>query len=78
MGFVINYIFLIEPFFLHDQTSWQKLKHLEDEMSFWGEIKHFSSFLKSFQLSKIVSDLRVHLKDFHLWDSSNPSEKHLQ
>ena len=30
----INLIFLIEPFFLHDKKSWQKLEYLENEKSF--------------------------------------------
>ena len=42
--------------------SKQKFKYVENEKSFYGEIKkHFSSFLKGFQLTKIVFDLRVHL-----------------
>ena len=44
------------------KKSRQKLKYLENEKSFLGEIKkHFSSFLNSFQLPKIISDLRVRL-----------------
>ena len=40
----------------------QKRKHLENKRSFRDEIKkHFSSFLKGFQLPKIVSDMGVHL-----------------
>ena len=34
MDFEINLIFLIEPFFLHDQKD-QKLKYLENEKSFY-------------------------------------------
>ena len=34
MDFEIKLIFLIEPFFLHDQKSWQKLKYFENEKSF--------------------------------------------
>ena len=34
MDFEINLIFLIDPFFLHDQKSKQKLKYLENEKSF--------------------------------------------
>ena len=62
MDFEINLIFLIEPLFLHDQkvmtkieTSWERKVLLR-----WN-IKHFSSFFKGFQLSKIASDLRVRL-----------------
>ena len=39
--------------------STQKFKYLENEKSFEREKKHFSPFLKGFQLPKIVSDLRV-------------------
>ena len=40
----------------------QNFKYLENEKSFWGEIKKlFSTFLKSFQLPKILSDQRAHL-----------------
>ena len=40
----------------------QKRKHLENKRSFRDEIKkQFSSFLKGFQLPKIVSDMGVHL-----------------
>ena len=62
MGFETNLIFLIKPFFLHDQKfltkTWISLER--KELLRWNE-KHFPSFLKGFQLSKIVSDLRVHL-----------------
>ena len=62
MDFEINLIFLMEPVFLHDQKVMTKNKFLENEMSFQGEIKSiFHQFLKGFQLSKIVSDLRVRL-----------------
>ena len=48
MDFEINLIFLIEPFFLHDQiSSWE-----QKELLRWNK-KHFWSFLKGFQLSKI-------------------------
>ena len=43
------------------KKSRQKLKYLENEKSFLGEKKHVSSFLKGFQFSTIVSDLRVRL-----------------
>ena len=58
-----NLIFLIKlllSFFCYmTKKSRQKLKNLENEKR-WNK-KHFSSFLKGFQLPKIVSDLRVHL-----------------
>ena len=34
MDFETILIFQIEPFFLHDQKAWQKLKYLENEKSF--------------------------------------------
>ena len=43
------------------KKSRQKVKYLENEKSFQGEIKNFSSFSEGFQLPKIVSDLRVRL-----------------
>ena len=43
------------------KKSRQKLKYLENEKSFWDEIKNFSSFLNSFQLPVIVSDLKMSL-----------------
>ena len=44
------------------KKSKQKFKSLQNEKSFWDEIKkYFSSILKGFQLSKIISDLRVRL-----------------
>ena len=53
MNFEVNLIFLIKPFFLHDQKVLTKT-----EIS-WGRknllrwnAKHFSSFLKSFQSRK--------------------------
>ena len=62
MDFEIYLVFLIELFFLHDQKvmaktwiSWKQKKLLR-----WNE-KHSSSFLKGFQFSKIVSDLKVRL-----------------
>ena len=53
---------LIEPSFLYDQKdliktqiSWERKELLR-----WNK-EHFSSFLKGFPLSKIVSDLTVRL-----------------
>ena len=34
MDFEIKIIFLIEPFFVYDKKSWQKLKYLENDKSF--------------------------------------------
>ena len=56
--FEINLIFLIKPFLYMTKKSKQKLKYLENEQSFY---KYFPSFLKTFQLPKIVSDQSVHL-----------------
>ena len=39
MDFEISLIFLIEPFFLTDKKVITKIKYLENEKSFWGEIK---------------------------------------
>ena len=59
----INLILLIKPFLYMHKKSRQKLKYLENEKSLVkGEIKkHFLSFLKGFQLSKIFPDLKVRL-----------------
>ena len=43
------------------QKSKKKLKYLENEKSFWAEIEDIFHFLEGFQLSKIVSESRVHL-----------------
>ena len=60
--FEINLTFLIKLFCYMTEKSRQKFKQLENEKSFRGEIKkQFSSFLKGFQLPKIVSGLRVRL-----------------
>ena len=62
MDFEINLIFLVESFFPHDQDIMTKTytSSEQEELLRWNK-KHFSSLLKGFQLSKIVSDLRVHL-----------------
>ena len=39
INFKINLIFLIKPFLYMTKKSRQKLKYLENEKSFWGEIK---------------------------------------
>ena len=62
MDFEINLIFLIELFFLHDQKVMTKnLNIMRKKRAFKVKQKSFSLFLKDFQLSKIVSDLRVQL-----------------
>ena len=60
INFEINLIFLIKPFFIHGYKvmtkiliSWEWIELL------WWNKKHFSSFLRGFQMPKIVSDLRV-------------------
>ena len=60
--FETNVIFLIKPFRCMTKKSRQKSKYLENEEEFlrWNK-KHFSSFLKRFQLPKFVSDLRLRL-----------------
>ena len=62
MDFETNLIFLIEPVFLHDQKIMTKtyISWEWKELLRWNK-KHFSSFLKGFQLSKIVLDLGVPL-----------------
>ena len=60
--FEINLIFLMKPFFYMTKTSRHKLEYLENEKSFCCEIKsNFSTFLKGFQLPKLVLDMRVRL-----------------
>ena len=57
INFEINLIFLIKALLYMTKMSRQKLKYLEKEKSFSGEIKkHFSFILKGYQLPKIVSD----------------------
>ena len=57
MKFQIHLAFRIKQFCPMTKKSRKKLKYLENEKSFWGEIKRiFLSFLKGFQLQKIVSD----------------------
>ena len=47
MNSEINLIFLIKPFSFMTRKSWQKLKYLENEKSFEGEITSiFLGFLK--------------------------------
>ena len=53
MNFEINLDLLIKPFFYITKKSRQKCKYPKN--------KHFSSFLKGFQLPESVSDPRVDL-----------------
>ena len=62
MNFEINIIFLIKQFSLHDQKPWQKLKYLENEKSFWGEIKSIFHHFKGLSIAKNC-----------LWPESAPS-----
>ena len=57
MNFQIDLIFLIKPFFYMTKKSRQKLKALRTKRALKVKKKHFSSFLKGFQLPKIVSGL---------------------
>ena len=48
MNFEVNLIFLIKPFFVHDQKVMTKLKYLENEKTFQDEIKSiFHHFLRA-------------------------------
>ena len=58
-NFEIILIFLIKPFCYKTKKSREKLKRTR--RVFQVKKKHFSSFSKGFQLSKIFSDLRVPL-----------------
>ena len=46
INFEINLIFLIKPFCYKTKKSCQKRKYLENEKSFWGEIKNIFHHLK--------------------------------
>ena len=65
MDFEVEPIFLIKPFFLHDQKSRQKLKYLENENSSQDEIKSiFCNFQKAFNKvynTKLFWKVRVRL-----------------
>ena len=65
INFEVKLDFLINPIFYITKKSGQKCKYLKNEKSLGhGNKKHFSSLLKSFQLSEIISDPRVgHLKN---------------
>ena len=54
----INLIFLIKPFWYMTKKSKQKLKYLESEKSFWGEIKsYFHHFQRVFSCQKLSQTL---------------------
>ena len=52
MKFNINLIFLIKPFCYMTKKSRQKLKYLENEKSFWGEIKSIFHHFKGLSIAK--------------------------
>ena len=62
INFKINLIFLIKLFFYMTKNVKAKAEISRGQKEFlrWNK-KHFSSFSKDFQFSKIVSDLRVRL-----------------
>ena len=51
---ILDYVIL-----LHTKKSGQKFNYLENKKAWRWNKKHVSSFLKDFQLPKIVSNLRV-------------------
>ena len=60
-NFEINLIFLIKLFFLRLKSQNKNLNILRTKRALRWNKKYFLSFLKGFQLPKIVSDLRVRL-----------------
>ena len=52
MNFEIDLIFLIKPFFLHDQKDMIKLDYLQQKEFLRWNKKHSLSFLKDVQWSK--------------------------
>ena len=58
INFETNLIFLIKPFFFMTKKSRQKFKYLRKKAILRWNKKHFSLFLKGFQLPKIVSDFK--------------------
>ena len=52
INFENNLIFLIKPFLYMTRKSRQKLKYLENQKSFQGEIKSFAIIFKRFSVSK--------------------------
>ena len=59
INFGITIIFLIKP--LHGQKLKKKKSIVRKKELLRSNRKHFSSFLKGFQLPKVVLDLGVHL-----------------
>ena len=53
INFEINLIFLIKPFCYNAKKARQKLKYLENEKSFWGEISIFHHFWRVFSCQKL-------------------------
>ena len=53
MKLKINLIFLINRFWYMTKMSRQKLNYLENEKSFWGEIKSIFIFLKGLSVQKL-------------------------
>ena len=63
MDFEINLIILIKPFFYMRKKSRQKLRYLENEKSFLGEIKSiFHHFLRAFSYQKSSQTLECGFK----------------
>ena len=52
INFEIRRIFLIKPFFYISKYSRQKFKYLENEKSFWGEIKSIFIIFKGLSVPK--------------------------
>ena len=52
INFEISLIFLIKPFCYTTKKSRQKLKYLENEKSFWGEIKSIFHHFKGLSAAK--------------------------
>ena len=71
INFEINLSFFIKPSSYMIKTSGEKCEYPKNEKKPLGrDKKHFSSFLKVFQLSEIVSDSRV-APGFDNWRTSN-------
>ena len=58
----LNLIFKIKLLVYMTKKSRQKLQYFENKNNFYDEIKKKLSFLKDFQLQKMVSDLSVSLE----------------
>ena len=61
----INLISLIKPFWYMTKKSRQKLQYLENEKSFWGEIKRIFYNFKGLSVAK--SCLRPESAHLNLW-----------